>query len=167
MKPLNARSTRSRWRHILPHSKLIYPTEPFDRIKYYFWRFYTPLHPVFRNILVTLRIVHHYGRQEFLIGIVAPNESLESVAIHLVAQGFGNDFVAWRDEGEVVSLRKVIDFKHQYHIRLFYDGEVRGHYEYTPEASPFLHLEEVDFFDKREDFLAVLGELVVPHRPSV
>ncbi len=149
------------WARTLPSSKMIYPESFLDRIKYVFWRFYTPHHVFFRDALLSLGVVAHEGRQNFLIGKIAPHLSIKEFVSFLVEHGYGNHFVAWEDEGEVVSLRYVKDFVHQYHMRVFEDGEVRGHYEYTPESHPFLHLNDVHMEDYRGEFISLLGDRII------
>ena len=158
----------------LPYSRMVFPKHFSHQIKYIIWRVYTPLHPFFRDTALMLRIVkiekkiERWGsRQRFLLGSIAPGESVESVVRHLVEKGFGNHFVAWEDDGEVVSLRYVEDFATQYHIRVFEDGEVRGHFEYTPECYPYKHYHELDCFEpKQEFFLKVLGEKITPSQEA-
>lgn len=134
----------------------------FDRLKYTIWFFYTPLHTYVRDCVVTLRLVRHEGRQQFLLGTIAPSVTAREVIEFLVNEGYGKHFVAWRDEDELISLRRSDDFKRQYHIRIFIDGEVRGHYEYTPECRPWKHLRAIAQEPKREEFLALLGPFIVP-----
>ena len=137
------------WIQSLPTSRMAYPYEFKNRIKYRFWRLYTPYHPFVRDALLSLGIFKHEGRQGFLVGRLAYNESIKSFTDYLVKLGYGNHFVAWKDQGEVVSLRYVIGFEYQYHIRVFADGEVRGHYEYTPECYPIKHLKAIGQEDRR------------------
>lgn len=141
---------------LLPRSEMVYPSASLDRLKYRFWRVYTPIHPFVRNTALTLRVVSHSGRQNFLVGKISQAHSMKDVIDFLISQGYGNHFIAWKDDGEVVSLRRVVGFSHQYHIRIFEDGEVRGHYEYTPECYPILHYKAVDQKDCREEFLKLL-----------
>jgi len=145
----------------LPYSKMEYPEEVFDYCKYLFWRMYTPLHPYVRDIALSLGVVSHQGRQNFFIGTIAAHETTQSVVNHLVARGYGNHFIAWKDEGEVVSLRRTVGFKYQYHLRIFEDGEIRGHYEYTPEYRPILHWKAVGQENRDEEFLKVLEGKIV------
>jgi hypothetical protein len=56
----------------------------------------------------------------------------------------------------------VRDFRHQYHIRVFEDGEIRGHFEYTPECYPILHMKAVNQVDCRTEFMKVIGDRIVP-----
>ena len=147
----------------IPRAKMAPPSSVLDRIKYVFWRVYTPLHPYVRDTALALGIVHHEkGRQRFLLGRIALGYSIEDVAMYLVReQEFGNHFVAWHDDGQVVSLRRVDGFAYQYHIRLFDDGEVRGHYEYTPEYKPIDHMREAVLEERRDTFLQFLGDRLV------
>lgn len=157
------------WVRAIPRSTIGYPESWGERAKYYLWRMLTPLHPYVRDTLSLLGIVDRRylqyrpsGRQRFLLGHLAPGVTPQALASYLVEQGYGNHFVALRDAGEVVGLRYAPDFTHQYHIRIFKDGEVRGHYEYTVECHPFLHDKEVDFEDRREYFLKLLGDRIIP-----
>ena len=151
----------------LPSSRMVFPNTLLAQIKYIIWRIYTPVHPFFRELFTSLGIVSlrakakRWGeRQEYLIGTIAPGESIESVVRHLVGHDYGNHFIAWRDQGEVVGLRYVEDFKYQYHIRIFEDGEVRAHYEYTPESYLIRHNKAEGFEDRREHFLKILGDKI-------
>lgn len=145
----------------LPRSEIVFPESFLDRLKYLFWRLYTPMHPYVRDILLAARVIQHTGRQEHLLGTLAPEEMIESITRYLVSQGYGNHFVAWRDKGEMVGLRRVENFEYQYHIRIFEDGEVRGHYEYTPECHPILHMCRAGREPRREAFLQLLGERII------
>ncbi|HVM59002.1 MAG TPA: hypothetical protein VMT80_01595 [Candidatus Paceibacterota bacterium] len=150
------------WVHALPQSRVPRPAVLVDWPKYLLWLVITPVHPYVRDSLTYLGVLRHKGRQHYLLGKLAATETFESVISYLIDQGFGNHFVAWRDEGEIASLRKVPDFRHQFHIRFFQDGEVRGHYEYTPEFRPFDHLLEIGAEDRRQEFLEVLGDRIIP-----
>ena len=96
-----------------------------------------------------------------MLGTLHPRETVQSVTEFLVSQGFGNHFVALKDEGELVGLRYTPDFEYQYHLRIFNDGEVRGHFEYTTECHPFIHNREIGE-ERREDFLALLEGRIIP-----
>jgi hypothetical protein len=149
------------WIKDLPHSKMRYPRRMADRAKYVFWRAYTPLHPLLRGTARALGVSSksfvdtHQGRQNFAFGHIAAGVSLKAFVDHLVSQGFANHFVAWKDNDELVSLRRVENFTHQYHIRIFSDGEVRGHYEFTPECYPLAHLKGVGQEPRHEEFAKI------------
>ncbi len=150
------------WVKELPPSTMVYPENFFDRLKYVLWRLYTPYHSFFRDTLLKLGIIHHEERQSFLLGKLAPGRSLMKLISFLINQGYGNHFIAWKDEGQLVSLRLVKNFTYQYHLRIFEDGEIRGHYEYTPECHPFLHLQEKSFEDRHKEFSDLLRGWIIP-----
>lgn len=163
--------SENQWIRSLPHSKMGYPTAFFDKIKYWFWVFYSRFYPMIRGISYRLGIgsffIRHFepghtGRQDFLIGTLHPSHTAHELALFLVERGFGNHFVAWKDAGELVSLRKTVGFEHQYHLRIFKDGEVRCHFEYTPEYRPFLHMVRVGFENRNAEFRDLLQGWIVP-----
>lgn len=156
-----------RWIRTLPSSQLVFPRSFSDRLKYIFWRLYTPFHPLVRDGALMFGIIEHAGRQNFFLGHIAPSETIRTFVSSLTKYGYGNHFIAWKDEGEVISLRHIVDFDHQYHIRIFEDGEVRAHYEYTPESHPIWHMTEVGCERRREYFLQLFGNRLVTDRPSV
>jgi hypothetical protein len=149
------------WVKQLPRSKMSYPRSLRDRAKYVFWRAYTPAHPLFRDAALRLGMVKHKGRQNYLLGHIAPGQTVQEFVDYLVSKGFANHFVAWKDDGEVVSLRRVENFTHQYHLRIFADGEVRGHFEFTPECYPFSHLKAIGQENHPEVFEELFAGRVV------
>lgn len=113
-------------------------------------------------------IWHNQGRQRFHIGYLAPGKTLAELKHHLNTKwGFGNHFVAWGDDGQVLSWRKLVDFNHQYHLRVFSDGEIRGHYEYTPEGHPVAHFDEKGEEFHRAEFVKFLGEFLTSKKHKV
>ena len=146
----------------LPASQMVYPDALVHRIKYYLWYYYSPYHPTVRDSVIALNVVKNYGRQPYLLGAIAPHISIEDFVGFLVDNEYAYHRVAWEDEGEVVSLRHVKDFVFQYHVRVFSDRQVRGHYEYTPECYPLRHLFDVGLEDRREEFLRLFGERIIP-----
>ncbi|MDP2789051.1 MAG: hypothetical protein Q8O46_03315 [bacterium] len=119
----------------------------------------------FLRALLYLGFTHREKfRQKYHIGWLAPERTLEDLKLHLHGQwGFGNHFVAWTDKGQVLSWRKLTDSS-QYHLRVFEDGEIRGHYEYTPEGHPLAHLRNKGEKNMEEDFLKFLGDFVVSQK---
>jgi hypothetical protein len=133
------------WVQELPRSQMLQPTRASERVKYALWRIMTPITPVMRNATertgIRKRYIRHpKGRQNFLLGHVAPGRSARELVEHLIKEGYGNHFLAWRDDGQEISLRLLENFTYQYHLRIFADGEIRGHYEVTPESHPIRHL---------------------------
>lgn len=149
----------------IPDSVLPYPKGPYNRSKYLFWRIIYPLHNTGRDALLATGVIRHpypSGRQDFILGNLVASRSVEDFVEYLGTQGFFNHFIAWRDSGEIVSVRRPVSFEWQYHLRIFADGEVRGHYEYTPESHPVWHMREVGQEERREEFLEFLGDWIVP-----
>ena len=145
----------------IPDSALPFPNGFSNRIKYYFWKVISPGYEWGRDVLLRLGFIHHEGRQNFVIGKMAPGVTLDGFLAYIRTQQFGNHFVAWTDEDQVISLRRLDGFERQYHLRVFSDGEVRGHYEYTPEYKPKWHLQEVGFEARLDEFKRFLGDWVV------
>lgn len=158
--------TDKKWIARLPHSKMARPTNPIHFVKYLFWKVAGPAHPYARDITARLglfnfnQFVDEKGRQQFLLGTIAAQFSAKDVIECLIAHGYGNHFIAWKDSGEVASLRLVDGFTHQYHVRIFNDGEVRAHYELTPEAYPIKHYYEVGMEERGEYFQRLLGHMI-------
>lgn len=150
------------WIKTLPYSRLVCSTSFKDRMKYVFWWLYTPFHPFARDVLIYLGILRHSSRQDYLIGTLAPGQSVREFVSFLITQGYGNHFIAWRDDGELLSLRYLDGFERQYHLRIFEDGEVRGHYEFTPESYPIRHFKAIGQEDRRDEFLRLLGDRIIP-----
>lgn len=146
----------------VPNSVIPRPEGLWNGVKYVFWRAITPGYKAGLNVLLKLHILHHEGRQNWVIGTIAPGRTVDDFARYLHAKDFWNNFIAWTDDGQIISLRKLVGFEWQYHLRIFRDGEVRGHYEYTPESHPAWHLNEKDMQERREDFLRFVGDWVVP-----
>jgi hypothetical protein len=133
-----------------------------DKIKQRIWHFvYSFFLPTRKFFLKTGIIWHKKGRQKYHVGWLAPHKTLEELKRHLHEKwGFGNHFIAWVDEGQVLSWRKLTDFQDQYHLRVYKDGEICGHFEFTPEAHPIEHMEEKGEREANEDFLKFLGSFV-------
>ncbi|OGZ00544.1 MAG: hypothetical protein A2946_02200 [Candidatus Liptonbacteria bacterium RIFCSPLOWO2_01_FULL_53_13] len=129
----------------------------FERIRQFVWDIIFPFFPFVRDFLIAVGIVrHHVERQDYHIGYLAPGKTPEGLRAHLLREGFDADRIAWIDKEESIGLRRRVSFHYQYHLRLFSDGELRGHYELTPEASPFGHLLEWEFCEKKNEFTAFL-----------
>ena len=127
------------------------------RFQYYIWLVITPISFYIRDILVFIKIIKHKERQEFYIGKLTSDRSPDDLKRYLEeTHGFESRFLAWTDDDQVHSLRFKESFIRQYHVRIYIDGEVRGHYEYTPEGYPIAHLKEIGMENRQEDFLEIL-----------
>ncbi len=123
------------------------------------------LYPIWPWLEHKLLFLHHHKRQKYHIGWLAPQYTVEELKHHLSTRwGFGNHFVAWEDHDQILSWRKLNSFQQQYHLRVFSDGEIRGHFEYTPEAAPLSHLFKSDQSPRTQDFLKFLGPCVTIHK---
>jgi hypothetical protein len=132
-------------------------------IKKNIWRHIYPIFPWMQTHFLKWHLAwHEKGRQPYHIGWLAPGKTLKELEKHLHSEwGFGNHFVAWHDKGQVLSWRKLENFDNQYHIRIFRDGEIRGHYEYTPESKPLAHFTEMNEQERIEEFKKFLGHYMV------
>ncbi len=137
-----------------------------QRIKKNVWKRIYRVFPWMQKHLLKWHLVwHEKGRQPYHLGWLAPGKTLQDLEKHLHTEwGFGNHFVAWTDNGQVLSWRKLIDFDHQYHIRVFKDGEIRGHFEFTPESKPLEHFVEVSEEARIEEFRKFLGNYIVQRK---
>lgn len=137
-----------------------------QKIKKNIWRGIYPIFPWMQTHLLKWHLAwHEKGRQPYHLGWLAPGKTLKDLEKHLHAQwGFGNHFVAWTDSGQVLSWRKLMDFDNQYHIRIFKDGEIRGHYEFTPESKPLEHFVEINEEARIDEFRKFLGEYAVQRK---
>jgi hypothetical protein len=137
-----------------------------DKIKQKIWHFIYSFFLPTRQFFLKIGIVwHKKGRQKYHVGWLSKGRTLEELKNHLHSKwGFGNHFIAWVDEGQVLSWRKLTDFQDQYHLRIYKDGEICGHFEFTPEAHPLEHLEEKGEKEAKEDFLKFLGEFITEEK---
>jgi len=81
------------------------------------------------------------GRQRFFICKTSDTQN----AYHaLIRANFQPNHFAYVDRGELYSLRRIkwsITMRlWQQHVRIFEDGEIRAHYEISPEADMLVHL---------------------------
>jgi|SRR3989344_409687 len=138
----------------------------FDKVKQKIWKFIYSFFLPLRQMLLKAGIIwHKKGRQPYHLGWLAPGKTLEDLKKYLHDKwDFGNHFIAWIDEEQVLSWRKLTDFQDQYHLRVYKDGEICGHFELTPEAHPIEHIEGRGEVDKKEDFLKFLGEFIIQEK---
>lgn len=127
-----------------------------ERMRQSLWSFV--IYPVFPWIERNLNFLHEKQRQPYHLGWIAPGASIDELKKHLsLVHGFGNHFVSWTDSDQVLSWRKLVSFREQYHIRIFRDGEIRGHFELTPEAAPIRHFRDIGQSAKTEEFKQFIG----------
>lgn len=127
---------------------------PPPRYQTWFWSFVYFLMPKI-TALVQFFGWHHF-RQNYVIGFLRKDKTPRDLINYLHRKGYSKAYMAWKDSGEVFSLRRIVRHNFQYHIRYFEDGEIRGHYEYTAESNPLGHLYEVVFNNPDEYFIHLL-----------
>lgn len=95
-----------------------------------------------------------HRRQPFLLGSLKKELSVREAKRLLLAAGFFMNRLAYPDPGQVLSMRRLHNTMpdHQYHLRVFSDGEIRGHFELTPEDHPWKHLDEWLMEPRYEEF---------------
>lgn len=120
------------------------------------WRFIYRTYPPLLRILERLRF--HHGRQPYLLGRLAVAHTPEELNDHLASQGFEPAVLAWKDGGEILSVRRIDGQRFQYHLRLFSDRALHGHYEYSSEGNPWGHITEKVFEPREAFFKELLGE---------
>jgi len=137
-----------------------------QKIKKNIWDRIYPIFPWGQQHLLKWHLMwHEKGRQPYHIGWLAPGKTLKELEKHLHEKwGFGNHFVAWTDDDQVLSWRKFENFDYQYHLRVFKDGEIRGHYEYTPESKPLAHFTEKKEKARRKEFKKFLRGYIVKRK---
>ena len=112
--------------------------------------------------LVDWKLVKHKGRQRYHVGWLAPGKKLEDLRFHLHSQwGFGNHFVSFTDDEQVLNWRKITADGMQYHLRVFRDGEMRGHFETMPEGHFFKHFKSIGIREAKAEFVKFLGDFMV------
>lgn len=93
-----------------------------------------------------------------MMGRLARGKYIQDLQEHLEAQGYETAILAWQDPGELLSMRKLDNGIYQYHIRVFVDGEIRAHYEFSSEGNPLGHVLEWRFEPRTLDFQNFLGD---------
>src|SRR3989338_809817 len=121
------------------------------------WNLVYSFYPPLLRILEKAHI--HQGRQDFLIGTVNLKD-IKKITKHLQKEGFEPAILSWSDSHEILNMRKPDQHHFQYHLRIHNDGEVRAHYEYSSEGSPFGHIFSSHFVNKKSFFYNLLGDFI-------
>ncbi len=104
-------------------------------------------------------------RESFPVGWLAEGKTLEELRVYLHREwGFGGNFKARTDQGEVLNWRKILEDGQQYHLRIYEDGEIRGHLEMSPEKNVVSNLTGGSKKENREEFLKFLGDFAVKRK---
>jgi hypothetical protein len=129
-----------------------------------FWLIVYVFYPPILRVLETIGV--HRTRQDFLLGHLSVSCSAAELEAHLIGHGFERAILAWKEPGEVLSLRKLDREIFQYHLRLYEDGELRGHYEYSSEGNSLAHVIETCFEARHEHFHEFLAAHVNRIKPE-
>lgn len=124
---------------------------------------------VYKHFSMIEHLLFHTGiieknidRQPYHIGWLAEDKTLEDLRFYLHSEwGFGNHFVSFTDKGQIINWRKLEPDGRQYHVRVYNDGEIRGHLEFTPEQHPMDHLSAKGEEEAKIAFLRFFGDFIV------
>lgn len=131
--------------------------------KQFIFFFIKPIWPLLRVVAIKIKIIDDIKeRQRFEIGFLKDGFNIKEVEKHLASLGFFKEKMAFKDPDEILGMRKLDEENKtfQYHLRIYRDGEVRGHYEKTPEDFPIDHFKEIGFEDRKEYFLSALEKFI-------
>jgi len=128
----------------------------FNFFKKLIWKLITPIFPQLRDLAIKTKVIKHEGRQPYHLGWLKEGVNLADFKKNLAREGFAENIFALIDEGQVLSLRLLESFAFQYHLRVFKGGEVRGHYETTPEAYPIKHWKDIGMEPRQHEFMEFL-----------
>ena len=62
----------------------------------------------------------------------------------LMPKGYYYNVASTTYRKQIYTVRKLVDYDHQIHLRFYSNGWVSGHYELRPEAHPLEHLGSVE-----------------------
>lgn len=124
-----------------------------------------PIFPYLRTAFIRFGLIKQPEmRQPFVLGRLREGATVEEFRFKLRSQKFFREKMAFIDPDEILGMRK-LDPKnptYQYHVRVYRDNEVRGHYEKTPEDFPIDHFREVGFGPRNNDFMKMFGAYIEP-----
>lgn len=122
------------------------------------WKIVYFLYPPLLRILE--RLGFHKGGQDYHIGYVKKNYSISDLKDYLEKKGFEPAVLSWNEKDEVLNLRKVNKRIYQWHIRVFKDREIKGHYEFSSEGSPIAHICKKLFITEEKYYLNLFSKFL-------
>ncbi len=124
-----------------------------------------PIFPYLRIALIKSGLIEQpASRQPFALGHLRDDVPVQVFRDELRSLHFFAEKMAFVDPDEILGMR-LLDPKdptYQYHVRVFRDGEVRGHHEKTPEDFPIDHFREVGFGPRYDEFMTMFGRWLKP-----
>lgn len=95
-------------------------------------------------------------REPYHIGIMKASKSVDEIEAALIGLYYSPDYTSYGDNGQVTSMRKLYvadGIWRQDHVRVFNNGEIKGHNELAPEEDAYAHIEgistrEIDVSEK-------------------
>ena len=127
--------------------------------KKFLWKIIYVIWPPFLRLIELFKL--HNFRQKYSLGYLNSDFNKDNLTQLLLEKGFEFDVIAYKDPGQILGMRKLDTPLYQYHLRLFADGEIRGHFEYTPEAKPIKHSLEKGIEPRSDDFKNFLGKYLI------
>lgn len=117
--------------------------------------FVRPFFPFFQWLTIKLGTVKAPNKRgEFLVGKLREGIVHKKAQEVLEQHGFFINRIAYTEPGQVLSMRRLStkNPEWQYHVRIFDDGEIRGHCEVTPSDHPIDHLNLSTMEHRPNDF---------------
>ncbi|HEY4477809.1 MAG TPA: hypothetical protein VJB09_00860 [Candidatus Paceibacterota bacterium] len=102
------------------------------------------------------------GRRPYHVGWFASGKTLEDLRLYLHSEwGFGGCDKEVKDKEIVLSWCKITDNHEEYFLRVYRDGEIRGHFEKLPVTGVLEKPSEMGEKEAKEQFIKFLGEFSV------
>lgn len=114
---------------------------------------------LFKGPLTKQGIFEPNGRQPYIVGRLKRGINFDKIKKRLEMFGFEKPKLEWRDLGQIFSAR-LMEGDWQYHLRIFKDGEVRGHLELAPKH-PLRHITARTRQPCPSFFLILLNEFLI------
>ncbi|MBP9851615.1 MAG: hypothetical protein KBC71_02790 [Candidatus Pacebacteria bacterium] len=133
-----------------------------DRKKNTWKKIYTNLCKNTQKLLQKTGLMKSPGRQPYHVGWLTSSKTLEGLRLYLHSEwGFGKATKVAKDKEVVLSWAKITDNHEEYFLRVYRDGEIRGHFEKLPVTGVLEKPSEMGEKEAKEEFLKFLGEFYV------
>lgn len=121
-----------------------------------------PFFPFFQWFFIKLGIIKAPNKRgDFIVGKLKEGVRQEKAQEVLEQHGFFINRIAHTEPGQILSMRRlsIKNPEWQYHIRIFNDGEIRGHCEVTPSDHPIDHLNLSTIEHRPHDFAGWIKDI--------